>query len=70
MKNLFNRVAAAFVGLVGLAALPAAQAFDGTEMDAILPIVTALVAGGTAIVIAVGVYQIGARVFKRVTSGT
>jgi len=47
-----------------------AFAFDGSEMDAILPIVTGLVAGGTAIVIALGVYKIGARVYWRVVEAT
>jgi len=43
--------------------------FDGTEFDGVLPIVQTLVAGGTAIVISIGVFRVGANVFRRMSEG-
>jgi len=47
---------------------PVAFAFDGSEMDAILPIIQTLITSGVSIVIAIGVYYVGVRVFRLVTN--
>lgn len=66
MKNVLARVQYLAVALFALVA-PHALAFDGTEMDGVQATITALVVAGTAIVIAIGVFGIGAKVFKRIT---